>query len=220
MFYFYGRKKRIANKYPQPRFDTIIEPFSGSAAYSMLYSEKNVILNDIDEIIYKTWDYLINVDLEEIRNLPFLEKGESLNDEKFNYLTTEQKYLIGFYLNPGSAQPKKSPGKFCAWHEKNKNNLLEDIERVRHWKITNKSYLDLDNIEATWYIDPPYEKQGKWYRHSCNGIDYEELGEWCKSRKGQVIVCENAGAEWLDFEYLLDLQGQKNKNVEVIWTND
>ena len=35
MFYYYGRKKQIAKYYPKPNFNTIIEPFAGSAAYSL-----------------------------------------------------------------------------------------------------------------------------------------------------------------------------------------
>ena len=35
MFYYYGRKKQIAKYYPEPKYDTIVEPFAGSAAYSL-----------------------------------------------------------------------------------------------------------------------------------------------------------------------------------------
>ena len=35
MFYYYGRKKQIIRHYPSPNYDTIIEPFAGSAAYSL-----------------------------------------------------------------------------------------------------------------------------------------------------------------------------------------
>jgi site-specific DNA-adenine methylase len=220
MFYFYGRKFKIANKYPEPEYDTIIEPFAGSAAYSMLYSTKNVILNDLDDKIYKTWNYLINANSKEIEKLPILEKGQSLNNLEYDYLTDEEKYLIGFFLNPGSAVPKKSPGSFCAWNEKNKKILIENIEKVRHWKILNDNYKNLENIEATWFIDPPYfGNGGKYYRHGNKKIDYSELSEWCKSRKGQVIVCENSEANWLDFKPLINIKGQKHKTTEVIWTN-
>lgn len=220
MFYFYGRKHRIANKYPKPIYHTIIEPFSGSAAYSMLYSDKNVILNDIDDKVYHTWEYLINSNTEDIKNLPILKKGQSLDDKDFDDLTKEQKYLIGYFLNPGSAVPKKSPGNYCAWNEKNKNILINNIEKVRHWKIYNKSYEELDNIEATWFIDPPYQRQGRWYRHGNKNIDYKSLASWCLSRKGQIIVCENMDADWLPFEKLVNLRGQKNSNVEAIFSRD
>ncbi len=218
MFYFYGRKNKIANLYPKPIYDTIIEPFSGAAAYSMLYYDRNVILCDIDTIIYKTWNYIISVDSNEILNLPLLEKGESLNNDKFNYLTEEQKYLIGFFLNPGSAQPKKSPGNFCNWNDKNRRILSENVNKVKHWKIINGSYKDIENVEATWFIDPPYSMQGKWYRYNNSKINYNDLGIWCKERNGQVIVCEHADATWMDFKPLISLKGQKHKKIEGIWT--
>ena len=221
MFYFYGRKHRIANKYPTPQYDTIIEPFSGSAAYSMLYSDRKVILNDKDEKVYKTWKYLMNVTPEEIMSLPLLVKGQCLNDSDYDYLSDEQKYLIGFYLNPGSSVPKKSPGNFCAWTDKNKKTLVENIEKVRHWEITHGDYNDLENIEATWFIDSPYEGNGgQYYRHGNKGLDFDALREWAMSRKGQVIVCENSEATWMDFKPLVDIQGQKHKTKEVIWTNE
>ncbi len=50
-------------------------------------------------------------------------------------------------------------------------------------------------------------------------IDYSGLAEWCKTRKGQVIVCEQLGADWLPFRELTKIKGLKNKSTEVIWTN-
>ena len=123
MFYYYGRKQKIFDKYPKPNFDTIVEPFAGSAAYSMNYYKKNVILIEKDKRIADLWKYLIEVEPEEILSLPIIEKGESLNDVKYEFLTTNQKSIIGFFLNPGSAQPKKSPGKFCGWTEKNRQKF-------------------------------------------------------------------------------------------------
>ena len=70
------------------------------------------------------------------------------------------------------------------------------------------SYEELVNVEGTWYIDPPYQKQGIYYKHSSKGINYDELSKWCLSRKGEIIVCENMGATWLDFKPLVDLKGQ------------
>lgn len=221
MFYFYGRKHRIADKYPEPQYDTIIEPFSGSAAYSMLYSDKKVILNDKDEKVYKTWKYLISVSPEEIMGLPLLVKGQCLNDSEYDYLTDEQKHLIGFFLNPGSSVPKKSPGNYCAWNDKNKKLLTENIEKVRHWKIFHGDYTELENIEATWFIDPPYQgRGGQYYRHGNKNFDFDSLRKWILSRKGQVIVCENSEATWMNFKPLVDIKGQLHKTTEVIWTNE
>ena len=52
-----------------------------------------------------------------------------------------------------------------------------------------------------------------------NDIDYSALADWCHSRKGQVIVCENEGADWLPFERLCEQVGanRAKRSMEVIW---
>lgn len=218
MFYYYGRKQKIFNKYPKPVFDTIVEPFAGSAAYSMNYYEKNVILIEKDEKIASLWSYLISVEPKEILELPILIKGQSLNDEEFSYLNKNQKSLIGFFLNPGSAQPKKSPGKFCAWTVENRHRLSIDVTKVKHWTIINGDYSDIPNQQATWYIDPPYQGNGgQYYKHGNKDFDYPKLKNWILERQGEIIVCENSEADWMDFEPLVDIQGQKHKTKEVIY---
>jgi len=218
MFYYYGRKQKIFDKYPKPQFNTIIEPFAGSAAYSMNYYKKNVILIEKDAKIASLWRYLILVVPNELVNLPILIKGQSLNDKVFNYLSTDQKSLIGFFLNPGSSQPKKSPGKFCAWTEENRKRLSIDVTKVKHWTIIEGDYKDVQNQEATWYIDPPYQGNGgQYYKHGNKDFDYNYLKDWVMERKGEVIVCENSEANWMDFKPLVDIQGQKHKTKEVIF---
>jgi len=53
MFYYYGAKNLLSKHYPEPVFDTIIEPFAGSAAYSCyhLFRDKrfNAIIYDKDD---------------------------------------------------------------------------------------------------------------------------------------------------------------------------
>lgn len=218
MFYYYGRKDRISKEYPKPLCDTIVEPFAGSAAYSMRYYDRNVILVEKDPKIASIWKYLIDVTPEEILSLPIIEKGESLNNEKYNFLTEVQKNVIGLFLNPGSAQPKKSPGKFCSWNEKNKIRLSQDVLKVKHWKVINDVYQISPDIVATWYIDPPYQGNGgQYYRFGNKNFDYDELRNWVLERKGQIIVCENSEANWMDFKPLVDIQGQKRKSKEVIF---
>lgn len=219
MFYYYGRKKRIVDYYPKPTKEKLIEPFAGSAAYSMKYWDLDVHINEKDPKIYELWRFLIeNCSENDLFNLPILEKGETLNDEKYAYLKPAEQYLIGFYLNSGSAQPKKSPAKFNKWNENTIKDLANDLKKIKHWKITNLDYKDLENTEATWFIDPPYQGNGgQYYKLSNKHIDYSYLSNWCKERNGQVMVCENTEADWMDFKSLIDIQGQKHKTTEVIW---
>jgi hypothetical protein len=61
----------------------------------------------------------------------------------------------------------------------------------------------MPNVEATWFVDPPYQHVAKSYRNDeidCNTVDFPALAAWVRSRSGQVIVCEQAGADWLPFE--------------------
>lgn len=221
MFYYYGRKEKVFKYYPKPKHDIIIEPFAGSAVYSLKNYEKNIIILDKDERIINIWNYLKETSSDEILSLPLLTKGQSLNDEEFNNLSNVQKDLISFFTNPSSSQPKRSVGKFNIWHEKNRKRLSEDVNKIRHWQIQLGDYKDIPNQDATWFIDPPYQGNGgKYYKHGNKGIDYDELSQWVQSREGQVIVCENSEANWLPFRPLKRLQGQRHKTIEVIWEND
>jgi site-specific DNA-adenine methylase len=221
MFYYYGRKEKVFKYYPKPKHDTIIEPFAGSAVYSLKNFEKNVIILDKDIRIINIWNYLKETSSEEILSLPLLTVGQSLNDIEFSGLSDVQKDLISFFTNPSSAQPKRSVGKFNIWHEKNRKRLSEDVNKIRHWEILLGDYHDIPNQTATWFIDPPYQGNGgKYYKHGNKGFDYNELSSWVQSRGGQVIVCENSEANWLPFRPLKNLQGQRRKTIEVIWEND
>jgi hypothetical protein len=101
--------------------------------------------------------------------------------------------------------------------------LASNVRHIRHWKIFNKSYEEAPNEKATWFIDPPYEKAGKHYAFPLD--DYEKLFNFCKTRTGQAIVCEAAGATWLPFRPFRVTRTCSGKNRrghenEMIWTND
>lgn len=50
-------------------------------------------------------------------------------------------------------------------------------------------------------------------------MDFDALATWCRSRTGQVIVCEQQGATWLPFTPLADaLNSQGKIKTEVIWS--
>ena len=217
MFSYYGRKSKIVKHYPKPMFDKIIEPFAGSAAYSMVYFDKEVLLIEKYEVIINLWRWLINEATEkDILALPKVKQGDIISD--FKWLGKEEKCLMGLSLNRGSAQPKNKVAKFSDGWENVKKRIANDLHKIRHWKIIEGDYRDVENVEATWFIDPPYQFGGQWYKHK--NIDYEELYDYCKSRNGQVIVCENTKADWIELEPLVKIQGSKNTNTtEAIWTN-
>jgi len=217
MWSYYGSKSKVVNLYPEPKYNTIIEPFAGSARYSLKYWDKNVILIEKYELLVKLWKWLQQAKEDDILKLPDMKPGE--NTDNFVFDSQEAKWLMGFMINQGSASPKKSVSKVGNFgvSQREKIRISNDIEKIRHWNIVLGDYKDVSDIEATWFIDPPYQFGGQYYRLGNKNINYKELAEWCMSRKGQVIVCENTKSTWMDFKPLKEMQGSIHKTTEAIW---
>ncbi len=94
--------------------------------------------------------------------------------------------------------------------------IASQLKYIRHWKIKKASFESIENREATWYVDPPYQQSGK--RYIFKKIDYDLLAKWCKERQGQVIVCEQNDANWLEFQDLKTIaNASNNKYKELLW---
>lgn len=235
LFSYFGGKFRAAAKYPAPKHAILVEPFAGAAGYASLYPDRHVALFDLDEAIVGIWSYLIHASGAEIRALPMIGHDQSVDDFA---IPQEARWLIGFWLNAAPAAPCKKPSAWMKqtgpgqkrhhargafWSPENRDRIAAEVEKIRHWKVFQASFAQIPNGDATWFVDPPYQKAGKSYRHSSKAIDFVALGEWCKERDGQVMVCENDGATWLDFRHFQDQKamsgvGRSGVSKEVIWT--
>lgn len=229
-FTFYGGKWRAAPRYPKPLHDEIIEPFAGSAGYALRHPERKVSLCDLDENIVMTWDYLIRVSEAEILALPDLVAGETVDDLD---VCEEAKKLIGWWLNKGASSPCKRPSAWMRsmirphqfWGPRIRQRIASQLRFIRHWTITQASYEEIENRSATWFIDPPYEEKGTYYRHGSGAIDFEHLACWCQERQGQVMVCEQEGASWLPFKPWAEIKANESKtggkrSREVLWMKE
>ncbi len=210
MFYYYGRKKQIAKYYPDPLFDTIIEPFAGSAAYSM-YKEhwmKQVILIEKDKRVSDIWNYLINEATEkDIKKLPDLHVGDHSSDF-LHIIHAVTKMAFKFKTI------KVTPVLERNW-EISKRVMAENLYKVKHWKVICGDYHEAPDCQATWFIDPPYKGDaGLGYNFGSNLIDYTELANWIMSRKGEVICCEGKEGDYLPFRQLITLNGVAGKKNE------
>ena len=217
-FSYFGSKYRIAHRYPNPRYDLIVEPFAGSAGYSLLYFDKAVLLVDASELIIGLWQYLIDVKESEIRKLPV-----NILEIEGIQVCQEAKWLIGFWITQAQSTPSPRAWGFHArrfgWNEAIRDRVAGQLQYIRHWVARQGSYERILNSPATWYVDPPYEKAGKRYKNRIT--DYKQLGDWCKTREGQVIVCEAEGARWLPFKPMLsNLNGSGKFYKEILWTSN
>lgn len=203
---YYGGKYRAALKYPKPLFDTIVEPCAGAAGYSTRHYHKNIILIDKNPTICEIWEFLINSSRDDILSIPLVETLEDLPSD----LPLGARYLVGFSFNDATVAPSSrlSAGRkklanmgrnFEGWNENRRLRIANQVHLIKHWVVVQGDYTVSPDIEATWFIDPPYNnKAGSCY--PAKVVDYEHLGLWCRTRKGQVIVCENVGADWMPFQ--------------------
>lgn len=221
-FSYFGGKFMRSRYYPPPRHATIIEPFAGAAGYSVRYYTRNVVLYDTSPYVAGVWRYLLSTPASEILRLPLVEAGE---DVRTLPIPQEAQWLLGFWINQGSSVPKrtvggrrsnKRAGYYATWGAPSRERLARQVEKIRHWRIHEADYREAPDIEATWFVDPPYQKHPEHYPHAI--ADYGALATWCQARQGQVVVCETEGAAWLPFTPVTTVAGTLHRNTtEVMW---
>jgi len=210
MFYYYGRKKQIAKYYPEPNCATIIEPFAGAAAYS-LYGDnwkKRVILIEKDPKVAELWRWFIeDARVSDIENMPVLKTGEH-STEFLHIIHAATKMAFKF------KRIKVTPILERNW-EISKRVFVENLYKIKHWIIICGDYSEAPDVEATWFIDPPYKGDpGMGYGFGSNLINYTDLASWAKRRKGEVIFCEGENGDYLPFKALHLLKGVAGKTSQ------
>lgn len=207
-FSYYGGKWSLAKRYPEPEHDIIIEPFAGSAGYSLRYPDRRVVLIEKNPKVAAIWRYLISADPERILALPDVdERGVDVLE-----VSDAERWLIGFWLHRVSDRPGRKPSnwmrrnpdddpkKGMLWGPRCRERIASQVVSIRHWIIIEGDYTNAPDAEATHFIDPPYNNiAGSHYPCGPKDIDFDALGSWCSTRRGLVIVCENDGASWLPF---------------------
>ncbi len=222
MWSYYGSKSKIVHRYPAPKFDKIIEPFAGSARYALRYFDRDVLLVDKYKDITDIWLWLQECSEQDILKLPRLKEGERVSD--YNFDCNEAALLMGFLVGKGLEAPRdKATARATTLRPNNINFQLKQIAgnlyKIKHWQIISGSYKNIANQKATWFIDPPYQHGGYVYKENNNDWNYSELAEWCKTRIGHTIVCENMKADWLPFVPLHKMKGSIHTTTEAVWSN-
>lgn len=221
MWSYYGAKTKLVHHYPTPKEDLIIEPFAGSARYALEYWERDVLLVDKYDVVVKLWEWLQQCSPKDILSLPIPKVGDKIKRDDFD--CDEQFWLMGFSIANGTSSPQQSVSKFgvsSEYYFKHKiEKYVSHLPKIKHWEIIQGSFEDIPNQKATWYVDPPYQFGGERYKESNKKIDFEKLGKWCESREGQVIICENTKADWMDFKPMIQFNGLRKTTTEAIWSN-
>lgn len=228
-FAYYGAKHNLATKYPAPSHTTIIEPFAGSAAYSLRWASDSthVILYDLDQQVIELWHRVQHITVDELQHIDHHITNDTHTTDPLIAATGGSETLKATL---SGKQRAITPRMRQEWPTV-RRRILRSLPRIKHWDIRHGTYHDAPDIEATWFIDPPYSvhnlgytsltsASGNAYRHGAQGINYEHLAEWCQTRDGQTIVCEQAPANWLPFIPFHEQKNQQHQmRTEVIWTN-
>lgn len=231
-FSYYGGKSRVSHLYPAPRHDVVVEPFAGGAGYSLLHCERQVWLNDLDDRTRSMWEFMVggqrSADDVETFVPDTVRAGQRVSEFVAPSCPEGLIMIMRADANQGSmgtAGLHDTVTKFgeISW-VRLKRRLLHWIPRIGHWRITGLDWSAcVAEGSATYFVDPPYSNPaGSRYRQTLPADAFARLGEWCRTRDGQVIACENAGATWLPFTVLCARRGvrsryQKSEAQEVVW---
>ena len=224
----YGSKHRLAPKYPKPIYDILTETYAGSAQIATLYYNKQVVLAEYDSDLYQLWDWLINVATpNDIKSLPFdLIPGTDIRTLDIHY---GAKVLIRQWQRVGRCGcwtvSKWNNANSGFWSKSTRDAIAAQVSQIKHWHLLSSAeelFEMFRDIPCTHFIDPPYQLQANVY--GTPPIDYKKLGDICRTLKGQVIVCEQPGADWLPFEPLAENTvgrtkqgGTRARRTEMIW---
>lgn len=222
MWSYYGAKTNIVKLYPKPKHDKIIEPFAGSARYALEYFEKEVLLVDKYEPIIIIWKWLQQCSPKDILDLPRIKAGENINKIKFD--CEAARLFMGYCIGFGFTTPRDTAtprlGNRPNQLNYTLNRIAKSLFKIKHWQFSCDSYENVVNEKATWFIDPPYQHGGHAYARNNKKINFPHLAQWSRSRLGQVIVCENTKADWMDFKPFVVQNVRTGKHSEAIWCNE
>jgi 16S rRNA G966 N2-methylase RsmD len=216
MFSYYGSKRLLAQHYAEPQHDMIVEPFAGSAGYSLhgIRWQKDVLLLDRDTRLVGVWEWLISeATRAAILALPELRVGET-STEFLSIASVATRTVNSL------STALVTPSMVAAW-EQSRSYLAADISKIKHWHVRSGGYADAPDVAATWFIDPPYEgRVGDGYVYGSRVLDYTHLATWIRARAGQTIVCESGVAGYLPFEPLrIGTDKPDDPHAEFIWSN-
>lgn len=229
LFKWFGSKWMSSRHYPAPVMDRIIEPFAGSAGYSLRHAGKTCYIYDTDPHLMQLWPWLINEATERlVREIPLnVPEGTDIrtlglsNGQALLLKTWQRTNNVGdcWTISPWGNKPGQ-------WTANTRARVAEEVYAIKHWTFGPIDW----TMPGTWFIDPPYQ-----HNYGYRGVkpDYNAIrAKITKLEGSQFIVCEAACSktgklpDWLPFREShrqvtsRRKASQSHHSKELIWTND
>lgn len=233
LFKWFGSKWLSSKTLPQPQHPLIVEPFAGGAGYSLRHAAHAVCLVEADEHVHNLWQWLIEQATEQdIQDIPIgLPEGADIRNlglsagQQLLLKTWQRTNNVGncWTVSPWGNKPGQ-------WTANTRARVASEFHEVKHWRMLGRDALFCMrhfNLEATWLIDPPYLFN---YQYRQPPIDYTELADLIRQKRGQRIVCEavcpktGSVPSWLPFEPFGERVTSRRKadnhhhSKELLWT--
>lgn len=180
-FVYYGGKKGLARYYPPPAYNTIIEPFAGSAGYALHWWRPGVrvVLVEKDPAVVGLWRRLQAPDAaDDLRAVVCPPVGERISDalvllgqggqcgqggQGGNQKAEAQVPLASLIAGGASQMQTAFAGRAFAvtsrmardWPS-HQARLIRSLPTIRDWEVIEGDYTDAPDVRGSWFIDPPY----------------------------------------------------------------
>lgn len=221
LFKWFGSKWLSSKTLPKPQHELIIEPFAGSAGYSLRHPHRDVLLYESDLHVWNLWEWLIGYATEsDIRSIPInVPEGTDIRSLQLSpgqsllLKTWQRTNNVGdcWTISPWGNKPGQ-------WTASTRARVAEEVSAIKHWKLGgHDGMLAFSPSRATWFVDPPYEYN---YQYRKSPIDYQVLASKLSVIKGQIVVCEalcqKTGREpqWLPFRFFGNRITSRRKKTE------
>ncbi len=157
MFYYYGAKHALARRYQRPTHRIVVEPFAGSAGYSIHHLVRgnvdHAILVEKDVRVFGLWQRLLTMSPAEVAALNPPAPGEWTTD--FFWMTTAASNALarskGYSFSTRAAATARAM----------QARIVSILPKVKgRITLIQGDYTQAPDITATWFVDPPYQAVG------------------------------------------------------------
>lgn len=193
LFKWPGSKWRSIPRYPAPMgYDRIIEPYAGSATFSLHYADRKVILWDTNPHLQVLWPWLISATEEEVMAIPT--NVPIGTDIRTLGLSPGASELLRCWQRTNSTRPSWTisnwQGKLGNWSEFVRGRVASSLRHLRHWQFRKPDYAS--DCPAAVFVDPPYQYFAKTISYYQPPIDYAQLADTISAipSSSLVIACE------------------------------